>query len=163
MGCTCSICQKGIESENPAVLVMGGGGNPRYICEECEGELDLITLGRDSETIYSARARLVSKLTRSAVDDTLTLSTLEDILASAEKRRLAIADGSYDFSEEDAAAECALTEDEVPPELRETEEDAELVRKEEERNKKLDKITNVVCIAAIALMVGFVIYRIFFA
>ena len=51
-------------------------------------------------------------------------------------------------------------EEEIPEELRETEEDKETVRIEEERNKKIDKISNWVCLGIIAGALGFLIYRV---
>ena len=39
----CSICSVPVDSENASILVMGGFGNPRYVCEECSQDLDLLT------------------------------------------------------------------------------------------------------------------------
>ena len=161
MNCTCSICESPISEENAAVLAMGGYGNPRYICFECEGDLDELTLSRDVSCISAAKDRISKKMTKSAIDDDVTFKALEEIFENAAQRRSAIEDGTYDFSDEENAAD--TSDDGVPEELLETEEDIENARIKEKKYEKIDKITNWICIAAIVLAVGFVVYRMFFA
>ena len=37
----CSICGKPIERDDASVLTISGYGNPRYICDECEEQMDV--------------------------------------------------------------------------------------------------------------------------
>ena len=159
MGCSCAICQRTTDAENAPILVMGGFGNPRYMCAECEADFEELTLSRDAVGIAAARDRIVDKMTKASVDDELTLSTVDEILKSAAQRRDAIVAGTYDFKND----EIPEGEDTVPEELRESEEDIERERQRMEKLEKLDKFTNWICIGAIIGAVGFVIYRIFFA
>jgi hypothetical protein len=138
---------------------MGGFGNPRYMCAECEADFEELTLSRDADGIAAARDRIVDKMTKASVDDELTLSTVDEILKSAAQRRDAIVASTYDFKND----EIPEGEDTVPEELRESEEDIEREQQRMAKLEKLDKITNWICIGAIIGVVGFVIYRIFFA
>ena len=162
MACRCSICTVAVDGENAAILAMGGFGNPRYMCEGCALDFDELTLERDPDVITEAKSRIAKKMTDAALDDALTLRTIEGIMAKAEERLAGIKEGTYDFTDEDAAAACAEDEG-VPEELRETEEDRELERQREKKYEKIDKITNWICIGAIIAFVGFVVYRMFFA
>ena len=39
----CALCGRLPEIEEPAVLALGKYGAPRYLCEECEADLDTAT------------------------------------------------------------------------------------------------------------------------
>ena len=143
----CALCGRIPEVEEPAVLTLGRYGKPRHLCEDCEAELDVATLGRDYDEIVDAIDRLGKKATTFGKDDPSTLSTMKGILMNAAKRAAAIKDGEYDFDLDENPAPPAGEEetegfDEIPEELRETEEDAELDRREAEFAKKFDKVLN---------------------
>ena len=159
MDSTCSICKAAVNSEEAAILAMGGFGNPRYMCTECAMDFDEMTLSRDEEVIASAISRIGKKISECSIDDKLTLRTVEEIMKSSVERKEKIKAGTYDFSEEDAAIE-ETEEDGVPEELRESEEDIERERIKAERYAKFDKITNWFCLGAFIGALGFVIYRI---
>ena len=114
---SCSICKAPIESENPSVLTMGGYGNPRYVCECCDGD----------------------HLARIGCEDNAVIKTMEEMVRGATARAEAIREGTYDFSEDEAeSAEEEMID--IPEELRETEEDRALDEREEAKAKKMDKI-----------------------
>lgn len=152
----CSICKKGIFAENDTpVLTVGGFGNVKYLCEECDSELSTATSGKDVEKINAALDNIGKKLSAANNDDRLVLSTLKEIMKEAGERAEKIKSGEYDFSEEEAEEEV----EEIPEELLESEEDRERDRVESERNKKLDKIMNWIYLAVVLAAVGFLIYR----
>jgi hypothetical protein len=78
------------------------------------------------------------------------------LLLKAAKRAAAIKDGEYDFAldevaEQETAEGEEATEgfDEIPEELLESEEDAELDRRDAEIGKKFDKVLNWVWVAVL--------------
>ena len=73
------------------------------------------------------------------------------------ERREKIRAGEYDFSEDEISD---AEEEEIPEELLETEEDIENERREAEKNKKPDRITNIICAVLGLAAVGFFIYKI---
>ena len=156
MDSRCCICNSSVNGEDAAILTMSGYGSPRYICDGCDGELSVATGAHDVCEISAAMDRISKKMTGNNVDDTLVLKTVEEIMTEARERAEKIKSGSYDFSEEDTPCEEIS---EIPEELLETEEDRELDRKEAEKNKKLDKITNIVCIVMLAIAFGFLAYK----
>ncbi len=154
----CSICKKSVDSENAAILTIGGFGNPKYICEECDGDFAEATGARDIEAISAAMDRISKKMASVDQSDKLVLKSVKDIMAEASSRAEQIKNGTFDFSVEEAEER---NEDiEVPEELRETEEDKELDRKEAERNKKFDRIINWASAVVLLALSVFVIYRI---
>lgn len=154
----CSICNKSVDSEAAAILTIGGFGNPKYICEECDGDFADATGAKDIIEISAAMDRISKKMTSIGADDKLVLKSVKEIMEEAYLRAEKIKNGTYDFSIEENNRESG--DDSVPEELRETEEDKELDRKESERNKKLDKITNWVCIGVLIALLGFIAYRV---
>ena len=85
---------------------------------------------------------------------------VKEILETAGKRAAAIRDGTYDFSLDDTASEPSADElDDIPEELRETEEDAELDRRDEEFERKFNKVFTWVSIGAFAAVGAFIIWR----
>jgi ethanolamine ammonia-lyase small subunit len=82
------------------------------------------------------------------------------ITANAMDCAAAIRDGTYDFSLDDTACEPKEDElDDIPDELRETEEDAELDRRDEEFERKFNKVFTWVSIGAFAAVGAFIIWR----
>lgn len=153
----CCLCSKIIESETADILTMGGYGIPRYLCEECAGDLNTVTRGATSADIHAAMDRLGKKMSVSGVEDKLTIKTINDIFKSSDERADKIDDGTYDFSlDEEELKEDEL--DELPPELEETEEDRELDAKDEERSKKFDKIMNWFCAAVFIGAIAYLLY-----
>ena len=150
----CSICRKRIEEENAPLLVMGGFGTPRYVCEECDADLGEITSSHDTASISAAMARLGEKIKLCDPEDKLTLKTVREIMQSARERSELIERGEYDFSADEISEEDA----EVPAELLETEEDRAAAEAEEKGAAKFDKITNVICLAILAVVIGFCAY-----
>ncbi len=136
----CALCGSIPQKEEPAILTLGSYGYPRCLCEICEQEIDTATLGRDYDEIAAAIASLGTKMTTFGKDDKMTVKTMETILEAAAKRATAIKEGSYDFALDEATEEDSF--DEIPEELRETEEDKALDKKDEEFNKKFDKVLN---------------------
>ena len=154
----CAICARNIERDDAAVLVMGPYGNPRLLCDSCEADIVTATTSRDYDEIVAAIERITKRVSESPIIDQQSYETVCSILESAGSRAVAIRDGSYDFSLDDSEpAEEGL--DEIPEELRETAEDAELDRRDEEEMEKVNKIMNYVTIGAFAAVGLFLIYR----
>ncbi len=151
----CSICNAVIESEEPAILTMGGFGYPRYICDECSCDLDEASLGREEPKIAAAMDRIGKKMLVSDPDHQ-TYVTVTGLMAIAHERALKIREGTYDFSL-DEADEGGF--DEIPEELAETEEDKEKDRIDEEKAKAFDKFFNYVLIGVGIGFVGFIIWK----
>ena len=106
--------------------------------------------------IDSAIDRISKKMTSARVDDGLVLKTVSELMASARERREQIRLGEYDFSEDELPEE----NEEIPKELLESEEDVAAERLAAEKNKKYDKITNIICAVLALAALGFFIYRI---
>lgn len=154
----CCICNAPIEHEDAPALVMSISGNPKLLCDDCVKALDEITLGKDYDTI-EASIEKVGKMMSENELDSLTFETMNSLLASAVVRAKLIKEGKYDFSlDEKDNDEDGF--DEIPEELRETEEDRERDRADEEKLKKFDKIFNIVAATLVILTIGFVAWRI---
>ena len=158
MDSRCCICKGDVNEERAAILTMSGYGNPRYICDECDAELSLATGAREISKITEAMDKIGAKMAKNNVDESVVLKTVDGIMKDARERAEKIKSGEYDFSCDEDIKESE--EEEIPEELRETEEDRELDRKEAEKNQKLDKITNVICFAMVAAAIGFLIYKV---
>ena len=162
----CALCGRIPECEEPAVLAMGRYGKPRHLCEECEEQMDVATLGSDYEEIVDAIDILGKKATGFGKDDEVTLNAMRAFLMRAAKRAASIKDGSYNFDLDDEQNTTEEGEDEgfdeVPEELLEAEEDAELDRLDAEKAKKLDSFINWLWVGVfIALFVLFLLKFIF--
>lgn len=151
----CSICKKDIEEEMPAVLTMGRSMTPRHLCSECEALLDTATSSRESDKIKEAMGRISETLMSSACEDGAVIATVNDLLESASERLRAIEEGSYDFSLDEQSED----EFEITADMMETEEDRELDRIDEEREKRFDKVLNW---AWLGIGVGIVAYFVWF-
>ena len=163
----CCICHAPTE-ENAPVLTVSGYGIPRCLCPRCASVLDRLTLGRDPEDIRAAAEELSALMTAGGTEDSLVTGTVEQIFTTAAERAEAIKAGTYDFSadvsggeeEDETAPESA--EDSVPEELRETEEDKEMDRREEESERRFDKVLNYVWLGVLILLVfaiGYMLLR----
>ena len=153
----CCICNKKIERDDPAVLAMGGAGIPRYLCDDCEKLLDDATLSTDYDTAGAAIGKL-SKLMADGDPDPVTYAIVNGILIKSSNRAVAIKEGTYDFALDD---EPIVEEgyDEVPEDLQETEEDKEKDRIDEEKQKKFDKIYNILLIIGCSVFAVLCIWR----
>ena len=159
---SCSICDNSIDKENAPIIAMGGFGYPRYICDECAEKIEIMTKSRDVEEIKAAILDIVEKMEKGELEDKVLLKAVCEILDSAKERLALIENGEYDFSLDDAESDGEVF-DEIPEELRESEEDKALDEEETKEKNKFDKIFNWVAIAvfALALIAGviFVIYN----
>ncbi len=152
----CSLCKAKVDSETAPLLTMGGFGNPKYICDECDADLNLATLGREISEISSAMERISKKMLKSGISDGQVLTTVEELMKDANIRAEKIKSGEYDFSQDE---ENETIEEEIPEELRESEEDRERAEAEEKANKKLEKITNVISLLILLAVLGYLGYR----
>ena len=156
----CSTCLKRIENEEAPVLAMGAYGTPKLLCDECAELIEKMTLSKDYDEITEAINSIAGKMSAANIDDRVTLDTMTDMLESSAKRAQQIKDGTYDFALDEVEADEGF--DEIPEELRETEEDRLLDEKEAEANAKFDKFLNWTWIGVAIGVVAFIIYRIFF-
>lgn len=154
---TCSICTKEITSEEPKILVMGAYGMPKYICDECARDIDEVTLGKDYEKIAETMEKIGNKLSFSNPDKA-TFVTVNSIMESAAERAKLIKEGTYDFSlDEETVDDDSF--DEIPEELKETEEDRALDRADEEKMRKFDIFYNIL-VACLSVALGaFIVWR----
>ena len=151
----CCVCNREITIEDPAVLAMGGAGIPRYLCEDCEALLDTATLSKDHEEAGAAIGKL-SKTMADGDPDPVTFAMINKLLLNASDRAVAIKEGKYDFAlDEKTPAEDEI--EDLPDELLESEEDKEQDRIDEEKQKKFDKVYNIilaiVCSAFVAIFI----------
>ena len=154
---SCSICKSEIESENPSILTMGGYGNPRYVCENCDAQIERMLLSREPAEVQDAMRILGEHLSRIGCEDNAVINTMEDMTKRATARAEAIREGTYDFSEDEAdEGEEELVE--IPEELRETEEDRALDEKEKAAEKKMDKILNIAWAVFLAIFGAAAVY-----
>ena len=152
----CSICLKRIEREDAPVLTMGAAGIPRLLCSECEELLDTATSGNEISEIEEAIDEISNRVSHGNPDGA-TCKVLEELMGSASQRAAAIKSGNYDFSLDGAGDD--INFDEIPDELLESEEDKALDKRDEERLKRFDKLTNVIIAVMIIAAVGYVAYK----
>ena len=163
----CAICMKKVEREDAPVIGIGGYGVPRYLCEECDRDIEIATEGRDYDEIDAAMDRISAKLVESNVEDRFLLTALTKVLNAAAERAEQIKEGTYDFDVEDTE-ELDSDEfspdliDEIPEELLESEEDRLLDEKEAELENKVNKVLDWVWLAILVGAVAFMIWWIFF-
>ena len=143
----CVICGKIITEESPAILTVGVYGDHGCICSECQALFDTATLGREYEKVAEAIETLCKIMVDSS-PDSKTFGVASAILSDAAERAKKIKAGEYDFSLDESKDEDEL--DEIPEELLETEEDRALDKRDEEREKKFDKVFNYVTIGVFA-------------
>lgn len=165
----CSICMAKIEREDAPIVGIGGYGVPRYLCDECDRDIETATEGRDYDEIDAAMDRISARLVDANVEDRFLLTTLTALLNSATERAEKIKDGTYDFDAEDSEAETPSSEEfspdlleEIPEELLESEEDRLLDEKEAEVERKVNKVLDWVWLAVLVGAVAFMVWWIFF-
>ena len=154
----CSICGRNTESETSSILVMGGYGNPKFLCDECAEDFDAATTATDYDTIKAAMDKIGAKLAENNTEDTTVLRAVDGIFTDAGARAEKIKDGTYDFSEDEKVDEDV----EIPEELLESEEDKALDAREAKVNKKIDSIFNWVFAAVFVAVLAYFIITIFF-
>ena len=157
----CALCGRIPESEEPTVLAMGRYGKPRHLCEECEAQMDIANFGRDYDELVDAIDTLGKKATGFAANDEVTMDVMSAFLMRAAKRAADVKEGNYDFDAEDTTSDDEGF-DEIPEELRETEEDAELDRRDAEAAKKFDKFLNGLWIGVFSALFVFFILKFVF-
>ena len=156
----CALCMQEVESDEPDILTIGGYGTPRYLCEDCASDIDTARMDRNYDNIIAAMDRVAKKISAAnTADDTVSMNTVKEIFTSANDRAEKIKDGTYDFSLDDEQHE---EEFELTEEYAETEEDRELDRRDEEKQKRFDKIYGWVAAAVIIAALGFVVYKYLF-
>lgn len=153
----CCMCRIIIEREDAPVLSMGVG-HPRLLCDECASLLDTATLSREFSEIEDAMDKVGLRM-KDNDPDRVTISIVSSIMSKASERAKAIAAGEYDFSLDEEAEDSEDGFDEIPEELCESEEDRELDRKDEEKQKRFDKVYNVILALACIALVGLIIWK----
>ena len=123
----CSICGKPIEREDAPVLTISGYGNPRYICDECEQQMDVAMSSRDVEEIEAVVKVLGDKM--NASKDDYAVAAMYNFISVACDRLVKIKEGTYDFSIDEKMKE--------------------LDKRDAEKQKKFDEIMNWVSLIAI--------------
>ena len=151
----CVICKRPIEKEDPAILMMGGYGVPKCICEECENTVDLLNESVDAAEIREGCRKLGEALTRGDTGDESVIVTVNEIIAEAGEKAERIENGTYDPDEaKDEEEEFDITED-----LQETEEDRKLDEEEARANKVYNTVSSWVAGIIIVIALGFFIYK----
>ena len=151
----CVICKRPIEKEDPAILMMGGYGVPKCICEECENTVDLLNESVDAAEIREGCRKLGEALTRGDTGDESVILTVNGIIAEAGEKAERIENGTYDPEEaKDEEEEFDITED-----LQETEEDRKLDEEEARANKVYNTVSSWVAGIIIVIALGFFIYK----
>ena len=151
----CVICKRPIEKEDPAILMMGGYGVPKCICEECENTVDLLNESVDAAEIREGCRKLGEALTRGDTGDESVILTVNGIIAEAGEKAERIENGTYDPEEaKDEEEEFDITED-----LQETEEDRKLDEEEARANKVYNTVSSWVAGIVIVIALGFFIYK----
>ena len=152
---SCSICKREIDMENAPIIAMGGFGHPRCICDECANKLDVMNTSLDVEEIKATMKDIADTMASNNDDDMVAHNAVKVILMEAGARIEKIKSG--DLTEEEAGEELL----DVPEDLQETEEDRELDRQDEIKNKKFDSIFNWISLGIVAVaVIGVAIYLI---
>ena len=152
----CSTCLRKITSEEAPILTMGAYGTPKYLCDECAELIETITMGKEYDEITAAMQTLTDAMSKSNVDDRVTVKTVTSMFEECAKRAQKIKEGTYDFALDDVEDGF----DEIPEELQETEEDRILDEKEKAANEKFDKLMNKLWIVVGAVAAVTIIYKI---
>ncbi len=158
MSKNCCICLTHVDEESAPILTMGAYGTPKLLCDECAALIETATKGKDYNEIVSAIEALTAKMSSANIDDRVTMDTMTSLLADSARRAQEIKNGTYDFALDEKTEEEGF--DEIPEELRETEEDRLLDKKDEEAAKKFDKVMNLMWIGVGVCIAAFIIYKI---
>ena len=154
----CTVCNSQTRAEDAPILAFGVYGDHKVLCDECAADIEEASLSVDIDEIAAAMDRISKKMSKNEPDGQ-TISTVTAIMEGCAERANAIKDGTYDFARDDKVATAESFED-IPEELLETEEDRELTAEEEEKNKKFDKIYNIVASVIFAALGAYAIYKI---
>ena len=154
----CCTCLTRIDDENAPILTMGAYGTPKCLCPDCAELLETITLGKDYTEIATAIDNLTDRMSKANIDDAVTVSTMTGILQESTERAQKIKDGTYDFSLDEESGDDSEF-DEIPDDLKETEEDRLLDEKDAESLKKFDKILNWMWVGVGVFAAVLIIYR----
>lgn len=144
----CSVCLKGIENEDAPVLTMGHFARPRLLCDECAALIETALRSRDPDAAEAAMAKLGEHVSANSTDDSAVLEALEDIFKESSERAKRIRDGEYDFALDENDGFEGF--EEIPEELLETDEDRKKTEREEETNRKFNKVMDIVTAAIFA-------------
>ncbi len=180
----CCICQKLIEEKDPPILTHGAFGHPRCLCRDCETVLDTVIEGKTADEVRTALRTLSDLRIENDDYDVSTAAILTQITEDAVARADAMEAGTYvpddtvsaaeesdddqtpcgtDVSKEDTdEADEWQTAYDIPEDLRETEEDRELDRRDAEREakqEKIDRIARIVFLTIFACCVAYIIYQ----
>ena len=93
---TCSICGKEITREDAPVLTISGYGHPRYLCDECAGEMDVAISSHDPEEIETSIKTLGEKMNN--CNDGYATGAMYEFISVAGERLVKIKEGTYDFA-----------------------------------------------------------------
>ena len=132
----CCICQAPITKEDAPVIAMSAYGNPKCVCEKCEAIIDSATLSHDPNEIVESCQLLGEALTRGNTCDEQVIDAVNGIISEASIRCEKIANGNYDFSEDEKEGE----EFEITEDIMESEED----RIKDEKDQKVAKIVDTI-------------------
>ena len=157
----CSICLSQIIEVDPPILTMGAYGTPKCLCESCAEQIETATAGKEYDAIVEAMDSITAKLSKMNVDDKIVVDTVTGLFSEAAARAQKIKEGAWDFSLDEAEPSDEGF-DEIPEELQETEEDRLLDEKDAVSMKKFDKVMNWVWAGVLALVLGFIIWKMFF-
>ena len=136
---------------------MGAYGNPKVLCDDCAELVETMTYGKDYDPVVAAMESLTQRMSASNVDDRVTVATVTEMLAECAERAQKIKDGTYDFLLDEEKENEGM--EEIPEELRESEEDRLLDEKEAAANAKFDKFMNWAWIGVGIAAVGFIIWK----
>ncbi len=175
----CCICQSLIEEKDPPILTHGAFGHPRCLCHGCETILDTVIQGKTAEDVRGALRTLSDLRIENEDYDGSTAAILTQITTDAIARADAMDAGTYvpeetadDDSDGDptagATADVADTPEmmyDIPEELRETEEDRELDRRDAEleaKQEKFDRVARIAFLVVLGCAMAYTLYRLLF-
>ena len=149
----CVLCGRTIAEESPAILTVGAYGNTKCICSCCQELLDTATLGKEYEEIADAMEK-IGKIMADSTPDNQCYEVVSALLSDAAERAKKIKAGEYDFSLDEESED----DGELPEELIETEEDKAKDARDAEKERKFNKVFNIVsAIAFSALAIYFIV------
>ena len=158
----CCICKKEIDTETAPILFMGGAGNPRCLCDECDAKIMEATTGKEYDGIIESCRSLGKTLETADSNDMKVIVTVGELIKKATERAELIKNGEYDFSLDEAEAANTEPEFEITDDIAESEEDKLLDEKEAKVNRIVDNvITWVMGLAIVAAGAFFVIKFVF--
>ena len=137
---------------------MGGYGNPKLLCPDCDARVTTLTESLDAEEIGNAISELGAALTAGDTQDTQVIAIVTEMLEESKNKKDAIENGNYTPEEVTEPEE----EFEITEELEETEEDRLLDEEEARIAKKIDTVTSWIAGAFFIATVVFLIIKAFF-